>query len=65
MLKQGNSGEICPLCGEDNNCQSGSKTCWCNYVEIPDYIIDMVPKDKKGKACICQSCIEKYTRTNK
>lgn len=54
--------KICPLCGEDNNCQSGQATCWCFHIEIPDYILDMIAKDKRGKACVCKSCIEKYTK---
>lgn len=52
--------KICPICGEDNNCQHGEKECWCNTIKIPEHILNMVPEDKKGKACICKSCIEKY-----
>lgn len=51
---------ICPICGKDNNCQHGNKDCWCNTVVVPKHVIDMVPEDKKGKACICRDCIEKY-----
>lgn len=56
------SERICPICGEDNNCQSGSDECWCRETVIADYIIDMVPEDKKGEACICKNCVEKYTQ---
>lgn len=52
---------ICPLCGQDNNCQHNAD-CWCVGVEIPNYIIEMIPEDKRGKACICKSCVEKHTR---
>jgi len=52
----------CPICGKDNNCQHGEASCWCNDIEIPKYIIDMVPSDKKGKACICKTCIEKHKK---
>ncbi|EQB86736.1 hypothetical protein J2Z44_000317 [Clostridium punense] len=51
---------ICPICGKDNNCQHGNKDCWCNTIVVPKHVIDMVPEDKKGKACICRDCIEKY-----
>lgn len=53
--------KICPICGEPNNCQHGKGSCWCEKVVVPKYILDMVPDDKKGKTCICMSCIEKYT----
>lgn len=51
---------ICPLCGQDNNCQHGQGNCWCETVEFPKHVLDMIPDDKKGKACICRSCLEKY-----
>lgn len=54
--------KICPLCGQNNNCQHGQGWCWCDSVKIPKYILDMIPDDKKGKACICKSCLEKYTK---
>ncbi|WP_077367102.1 cysteine-rich CWC family protein [Anaerosalibacter sp. Marseille-P3206] len=54
--------KICPICGKGNNCQHGSKDCWCKHIEIPKYVLEMVPEDKRGKACICKSCIEKYTK---
>lgn len=59
-LEQKNVEKICPLCGEDNNCKSRSGDCWCNTVIIPDYVLEMLPEDKRGKACICESCVEKY-----
>lgn len=50
---------ICPICGENNNCKH-SKECWCHSVTIPKELLDMIPEDKKGKACICKSCVDKY-----
>ncbi|MCW3490313.1 cysteine-rich CWC family protein [Dethiobacter alkaliphilus] len=56
---------ICPLCGQDNNCQYGEEgNCWCINYKIPQYILDMVPEDKKNKSCICRSCIEKHIKDN-
>lgn len=49
----------CPLCGKDNNCRQ-SKECWCHSATIPKELLDKVPEDKKGKACICKSCVDKY-----
>jgi len=54
--------KICPLCGKDNNCQHGQGGCWCDNVIFPQYIVDLIPDDKKGKSCICKSCLEKYQK---
>ncbi|NLY77941.1 MAG: cysteine-rich CWC family protein [Tissierellia bacterium] len=54
--------KICPICGGPNNCQHGEASCWCQEVVIPKHIIEMVPEDKRGKVCICISCIEKYAK---
>jgi len=54
--------KICPICGRLNNCQHDQGDCWCEKIEIPKYILDLVPVDKRGKACICKSCIEKYKK---
>ncbi|MFA5522980.1 MAG: cysteine-rich CWC family protein [Tissierellales bacterium] len=56
------SDRICPLCGQDNNCQHGLGKCWCETVIFPKHILNMIPEDKKGKACICKLCLEKYQR---
>ena len=48
--------KICPLCGEDNNCKHGEGGCWCDTVKFSKDILDLIPNDKKGKACICKSC---------
>ncbi len=54
--------KTCPICGQDNNCQHGKSDCWCTKVKIPKGLLDLVPDDKKGKACICKSCVEKYNK---
>jgi hypothetical protein len=52
---------ICPLCGQDNNCQHNQE-CWCHTVKFPKQILDLIPDDKKGKACICKACLEKHQK---
>jgi len=49
----------CPLCGESNNCGAarGEKTCWCFDLKIPVYVLENVPENARGKACVCQRCI--------
>ncbi|MEA2095796.1 MAG: cysteine-rich CWC family protein [Candidatus Cloacimonadota bacterium] len=52
---------ICPICGKDNNCMAHSnEPCWCNNVEIPQELLDLVPDSKKNKACICLKCIQDF-----
>ncbi|WP_264849469.1 cysteine-rich CWC family protein [Clostridium omnivorum] len=63
VILVGVTGEerICPICGKDNNCQHGQGGCWCDNIKVPKQVLDLVPEDKKGKACICKACIEKYS----
>ncbi|MBP2028434.1 hypothetical protein J2Z35_002235 [Acetoanaerobium pronyense] len=55
---------ICPLCGQKNLCAfslgQDPETCWCMTAEVPKELLSQVPDEKRGKSCICQSCIEKY-----
>ncbi|MCR1897909.1 cysteine-rich CWC family protein [Irregularibacter muris] len=53
---------ICPICGGDNNCQHGQGDCWCDKVKFPKKIFDIIPEDKKGKACVCKTCLEKFQK---
>ena len=51
----------CPLCRGQNLCQAQSeKGCWCVGLDVRQGLLDLVPESMKGKACICQSCIERY-----
>ncbi|MFF2481862.1 cysteine-rich CWC family protein [Paenibacillus sp. NPDC058071] len=53
----------CPLCGEQNGCGMTSgeapKQCWCVEERFPEWLIESVPQEQKGKSCICQSCLAK------
>ena len=52
---------ICPICGKDNNCMAHlNEPCWCNNVEIPLELLELIPNDKNQKACICQKCIQDF-----
>ncbi len=53
---------ICPLCGGDNGCQHDAKACWCVEAKIPQGLIDRIPVEKRGTACICKKCVETYHR---
>lgn len=54
--------QICPICGKNNGCIIGNKDCWCTKVDFPKGLLDMVPEDKKRKACICKNCVDKYVK---
>lgn len=57
--------DICPLCGEPNNCameqekKTGLKQdpCWCVSMEFPKELLATLPSD--AKACICNACVER------
>lgn len=56
---------ICPICGQDNGCVIGNKDCWCKDFDFPEGLIELVPEDKKRKACICKNCVQEYISKNK
>ncbi|WP_332873982.1 cysteine-rich CWC family protein [Amphritea pacifica] len=54
---------LCPLCHQDNRCGNLSScgsdaSCWCRSPDIsfPQTLLDRVPEEAKGRACICRSC---------
>ena len=53
--------KICPFCKGQNKCLAHTDaSCWCNDVEVPISLTDLVPSELKRKTCICLSCIEAY-----
>lgn len=53
----------CPICGQENNCMARkeeSGNCWCNEVEFPKGIFDLVPPEDRRKKCICHTCVTNY-----
>lgn len=56
-----NRDPICPLCGQPNGCvlaRSGSveEPCWCADVEVSADAISRIPKEMRGKSCLCHHC---------
>jgi hypothetical protein len=55
---------LCPLCGKANQCAmeiekiTGQKQppCWCTQVDFSAGLLDRVPADSRGRACICPAC---------
>jgi hypothetical protein len=54
----------CPVCHEPNVCAmemakaSGTKPehCWCFDAVFTPAVMDLVPDQAKGKACVCATC---------
>lgn len=49
---------ICPLCGKPNHCAyaRGESSCWCETAIVPMDVVMRVPKELRGKACVCREC---------
>ncbi|MFA7091046.1 MAG: cysteine-rich CWC family protein [Arcobacteraceae bacterium] len=61
VFKRQINENICPLCKKPNLC--GAKRtapCWCNTIEVPQALRELVPSELKTKACICQECVEAF-----
>lgn len=56
---------LCPICQGPNKCameiakESGNEPerCWCLDAVFSSSLLDQVPHDAKGKACICIKCV--------
>lgn len=55
-----NEADRCPLCNEWNQCGIDSGDCWCFHLKVPMELRERIPKELKGKACICQKCVESF-----
>jgi broad specificity phosphatase PhoE len=52
----------CPVCGADNSCavadgQSVS-ACWCHGSKLSREVLERIPRERRGTACVCQWCAE-------
>ena len=51
----------CPVCQQANLCQvEKGKDCWCVKEQIPKALIKTLPKEKQGKSCLCQACVQRF-----
>jgi hypothetical protein len=54
----------CPICQQPNACAmekskatgNQPERCWCMDAVFSATVMDQVPDDAKGKACICAKC---------
>ncbi len=57
----------CPLCGRDNRCameverDTGVKQppCWCTQVDFSRELLETLPPNARGRACLCRDCAAK------
>ncbi len=57
----------CPLCGQPNQCAMEVERttgipqgpCWCNQATFSQTLLDKVPDEARGKACVCAACTKK------
>jgi hypothetical protein len=52
----------CPLCGGPNDCANVAcdgvaENCWCTAESFPRSLLESVPLDAVGLACICRQCL--------
>ncbi|WP_183567639.1 cysteine-rich CWC family protein [Paenibacillus endophyticus] len=57
----------CPLCGQPNACgikavHETQSDCWCFHEQFPEALLQQLPVDMRGKACICKSCLHNHLR---
>ncbi|MDM7457595.1 MAG: cysteine-rich CWC family protein [Tepidimonas sp.] len=54
----------CPICGGSNACAMERKRqtgldqppCWCTQVQFSAEMLDRIPPNARGLACICARC---------
>lgn len=59
----------CPVCSEPNACAmevakaTGNKAehCWCFDAVFAPAVMDQVPDEAKGRACVCVKCVESFS----
>ncbi|MBY4598822.1 cysteine-rich CWC family protein [Ottowia caeni] len=57
----------CPLCNAPNQCAAElavvtsqpQAPCWCMKININNKLLDQIPPESRGKACICRTCAAK------
>jgi hypothetical protein len=57
---------VCPLCGQPNQCAmeaeraTGVKQppCWCSQLKFDTKLLERIPEQVRGKACVCAACAQ-------
>tara|TARA_R110000764_G_scaffold49780_1_gene109921 strand:+ start:41473 stop:41694 length:222 start_codon:yes stop_codon:yes gene_type:complete len=53
--------ELCPLCGNTNQCSladgaENTAPCWCFGVTVSQEALAQIPPEQINKACLCPRC---------
>jgi hypothetical protein len=64
---------ICPLCGSTNMCAmevakaTGGplERCWCVDAVFTAELLESLPEEAKGNACVCAECSSKFKTLEK
>jgi hypothetical protein len=53
----------CPLCGQANACAMAApggdeSPCWCTQASFSPELLERVPAEQRGRACICSRCAQ-------
>ncbi|MFM7000948.1 MAG: cysteine-rich CWC family protein [Limnohabitans sp.] len=40
-----------------------AEPCWCTREQFTAALLQQVPEASRGKACICQACVQKAAQT--
>lgn len=59
----------CPLCGADNRCAmeieratgQPQAPCWCVSASFDPALLDRIPDEARGNACVCSACVARFT----
>jgi len=59
--------DLCPLCGQSNRCALETQRltgvqqlpCWCTRLDFSPDLLDRLPAEARGRACICQACAQR------
>ena len=59
----------CPLCGAPNGCAmeqaratgEAPAPCWCLTARFPPALLNQVPAEARGRACVCARCAAAVT----
>ena len=60
----------CPLCGQANQCAMEVERatgieqppCWCTQANFSKELLERLPAEARGQACICAACAQGLNR---
>lgn len=63
-MENNTNKKICPICGGENDCGAANTgehdSCWCMTAKVPKKLLEKIPPQERGKACVCKNCVENF-----